>query len=71
MSPEMQQHAFSARYLGEVVLALREVGEDMPAVEDMLTYASFCNSNFTMTVIKFIMVCRLRFSLDVLCIKYS
>ncbi len=57
MSVEMQALVVSPRYLGEVVLAVRELGKAIPPeLLDMLTYVSFCNSNFTMMVIKYIMV---------------
>ena len=40
----------------QVVLALREVTSGLDNVQDMLLYCSFCNSDFTMAVLKNIMV---------------
>ena len=39
-----------------MVLALREVTSGLDNVQDMLLYCSFCNSDFTMAVLKNIMV---------------
>jgi hypothetical protein len=57
MSAEMRGIVFSAAYLREVVQATREMPKALPPpVLDMLLYVSFCNSDFSMMVIKFIMV---------------
>ncbi|KAL5016318.1 hypothetical protein ScPMuIL_005907 [Solemya velum] len=59
MSEEMQSYVFgseSSRYLREVVHSIREVGGGQSAVCDVLSYCSFCNANFTITVLKYLML---------------
>ncbi|KAK2177004.1 hypothetical protein NP493_624g01033 [Ridgeia piscesae] len=58
MSAQMQTFVFgteSKRYIREVVLALREVTSGLDNVQDMLLCCSFCNSDFTMAVLKNLM----------------
>ena len=42
----------------QAVMALKEVSSPLPCVDDMLLYCSFCNENFSMIVLKHIMVSR-------------
>jgi ubiquitin carboxyl-terminal hydrolase 9/24 len=59
MSPEMQSYVFgteSARYIREVVLALKEVSGSTTHLEDMILYTSFCNSTVSFSIIRNIMI---------------
>ncbi|ELT87807.1 hypothetical protein CAPTEDRAFT_215538 [Capitella teleta] len=54
MGPDMQHYVFGTEaphYIREVILALKEVPSNMPSVEDMILYASFCNCPFSLNVI--------------------
>lgn len=59
MSDDMHYYVFgpgSFRYINEVVYAVREVSGNLESVTDMLLYCSFCNSNFSMTVLECLMI---------------
>ncbi|KAL3868453.1 hypothetical protein ACJMK2_041259 [Sinanodonta woodiana] len=59
MSTDMENYVFGAesvRYLREVVHAIRETGNPLPSICDMLLYCSFCNEAFSTTLIKQLML---------------
>ncbi|XP_059140581.1 ubiquitin carboxyl-terminal hydrolase 24-like isoform X2 [Physella acuta] len=59
MSTDMSSFVFgeeSHRYIKEVVSAVRELANPSPSLFDMLLYCSFCNINFSLILLKNLML---------------